>query len=97
MIQVQTGVEFVKVRDKNIVQSGRGQMGNTSGRGLGVTRTGKVKEIRSVTGDKHKRESVSMTKRESRRVAMTQAYIVKGHVKDKRDNGEHTIKQTGGT
>ena len=38
-----------------------------------------------------------MTKEESRRAAVTHAYIVKGHVKDKRDNGEHTGKRVGGT
>ena len=50
-----------------------------------------------ITGDKHKRESVSMTKEESRRVAMTHAHIVNGHVRDKKDKRETYKKPTGGT
>ena len=44
---------------------------------MGVTGTGDDKEIREIAGDKHKRENVSMTKGESRQVAMTHAYIVR--------------------
>ena len=43
------------------------------------------------------KRDVTMIREESRRTAMTHAYIVKGHVKDKKDNGKHTSKRTGGT